>query len=198
MLTQPAAFDCGTIMSAFCAPAAVSGPVRSVALACEADQRRVDARRLEARLLDLGAVVDAGDLRIDDSSRLRVKDVLAERAPRAEHRVVGAEQREPVLALSVDRQELDAADGGLVVPERRVERLITDGNRAELDHADLLVVRELLAALRSFLLGGGGEAVLDDQPMPLDAAQVVVQVLNSTLDRRPSSPARRAPGRPGC
>ena len=32
MLTHPAAFDCGTIMSAFCAPAAVSGPVRSVAV----------------------------------------------------------------------------------------------------------------------------------------------------------------------
>ena len=32
MLTQPAAFDCGTIMSAFWAPAAVSGPVRSVAV----------------------------------------------------------------------------------------------------------------------------------------------------------------------
>ena len=117
-----------------------------------------------------------------------MKDVLAERAPRAEHRVVGAEQREPVLALGVDRQELDTADGGLVVPERRIERLVTDGNRAELDHADLLVVRELLAALRSFLLGGGGEAVLDDQPMPLDAAQVVVQVLNSALD--PVRPAR--------
>ena len=33
MLTQPAAFDCGTTMSAVCAPAAVSGPVRSVAFA---------------------------------------------------------------------------------------------------------------------------------------------------------------------
>jgi hypothetical protein len=35
MLTQPAAFDCGTIMSAFCAPAAVRGPVRSVAFAAK-------------------------------------------------------------------------------------------------------------------------------------------------------------------
>src|SRR5262249_8714683 len=66
--------------------------------------------------------------------------------------------------------------------ERGVERLVTDRDRAELDDLDPLVVREALAALRAFLLRGGGEAEAGDQRMTLDAAEVPVDVLDRRAD----------------
>ena len=154
------------------------GRVRS-----KADHGRLDPRRLEAGLLDLRPVVDSRDLHVDDRSRLGLQDVLAERAPRPEHRVVRPEQREAVLALRVDRQQLDAADRGLLVAEGGVERLVADGDGTELDDLDPLVVGELLAALRALFLRGRGEAVADHERVALDAAQVAIDV----LDGRPDS-----------
>ena len=154
----------------------------------EADERGLDPGRLEALLLDLRAVVDPGDLDVDDRRRLRVQDVLAERAPRPEHRVVRPEEREVVLPLAVRRQQHHAAHDRLVSPQCGVERLVADRDRPELDDLDRSGVREALAALRAFLLRGGREAVADDERVSLDAAEVPVHVLDGGLD--PVRPAR--------
>jgi hypothetical protein len=106
---------------------------------------------------------------------------LRERAPRPEHRVVGAEERELVLLDRVDGQEGDSADDRLLTAERGVERLVPDGDGTELDDRDALVVRELLAALRAVLLRGGREALAEDQLVTLDAAEVRVHVLDGEL-----------------
>jgi hypothetical protein len=118
-----------------------------------------------------------------------VEDVLAERTPRAEHRVIRPEEREAGLPLRVDRQELDTAHRRLPVAERGVERLVADCDGAELDDLDPPVVGEALATLRAFLLGGGREAVADDERVALPAAEVLVDVLDGGPDAaRPARP----------
>ena len=155
----------------------------------EAHELRRDARGLEARLLDLGADVDSRNLRIDDGGGLRIELRLRERAPRTEHRVVRPEEREVELPLAVDGQQRDAADDRLLAAERRVERLVTDRDRAEQDDGDSLVVRELLSALRPLFLGRGREAGADLQRMALDAPEVLVDVVHGRLDAlRPAGP----------
>ena len=153
----------------------------------EADERRLDPGRLEALLLDLRAVVDPGDLDVDDRRGLRVQVDLAERAPRPEHRVVRPEEREVVLPLAVRRQQHHAAHDRLGA-QCGVERLVADRDRPELDDLDRPGVREFLAALRAFLLSGGREAVADDERVSLHAAEVPVHVLDGGLD--PVRPAR--------
>src|SRR5262249_50981494 len=67
--------------------------------------------------------------------------------------------------------------------------LVPDGDRAELDDLDPSVVREALAALRAFFLGRGREAVADHERVALHAAEVPVDVLDSSPDTvRPARP----------
>ena len=155
----------------------------------EADELRCDPGVLEAGLLDLCADIDPRHLRVDDRSGRRVQLRLREGDPRAEHRVVGAEERELVLLDRVDGQERDSADDRLLTAECGVEGLVTDGDGTELDDRDALVVRELLAALRPVFLRGGREVLAEDQLVTLHAAEVHVDVLDGETPRPSSSSA---------
>ena len=170
-------------MSAFCAPAAVSGPVRSVAFAAKPTMRRLDPGRLEAGLLDL-----ARRSRFPGSACRRPQPSWPSGRSCRTCPTARAPSRSSRRARS--RSSAGASTGssstpptvGFVVAERGVERLVADGDRTELDDLDPLVVRELLAALRAFLLRGGGEAVADHERVALDAAEVAVDVLDGGLD----------------
>ena len=168
-------------MSAVWAPAAVSGPVRSVAFGSKPTSFVEMPASSRLVFSTLAPDVDARHLRVDHRCRLRVEMGLSERAPRAENGVVRPEEREAVLLRRIDRQERDTADDRLLAAERSVEGLVPDGDGPEQDDGDALVVRELLAAFRPVLLCRRGEALAEDERMPLDAAEVRVDVLRREL-----------------
>ena len=137
--------------------------------------------RLQAGRDDLAGLGDARRVRVDDRGGLRVQDGLRVVAERQEDVRAVTEEDDAGLRRSVDRGDADTHDDRLRAADGRVERLGSRRDCAFSDHADPLVVDELLPAGRAFFFVGLDEARDEHDGVTADAAELIIDVLDGQL-----------------